>query len=62
MAPIQSKIKKIAIIGSGIAGSSTAFNLKRNHGTNVEVSMFEKENVVGGRMQVEISLLPFFYF
>ena len=35
---------KIAIIGSGISGISAAFNLS----TNFEISIFEKNNYVGG--------------
>lgn len=40
-------IKKIAVIGGGIAGLSCAYELSKK---NLDVCVFEKENHVGGRM------------
>ena len=41
-------MKKIAIIGSGIAGLYAAFLLKKN---NNQVTIFEKNKTIGGRIK-----------
>ena len=44
MTQIESKRKKIAIIGGGISGLSVAYLLKEDF----NVSLYEKENNLGG--------------
>lgn len=43
---------KIAIIGSGISGLFSALMLKSNFGDNVNITIFEKKNKIGGRIEV----------
>jgi protoporphyrinogen oxidase len=43
---------KIAIIGSGISGLFSALMLKSNFGDNVNITIFEKKNKIGGRIDV----------
>ena len=40
--------KRIAVLGAGPAGLSLAYQLLKRFGDSVEISIFEKENVVGG--------------
>ncbi|EGG21184.1 hypothetical protein DFA_01059 [Cavenderia fasciculata] len=49
---IQKKSNQIGIIGSGIGGASCAYYLKRALGEKVDITVFEKENIVGGRAHV----------
>ena len=42
-----SQPRRVAVIGSGIAGLSTAYHLA-THGDNVHVELFEKEDRIGG--------------
>ena len=44
-------MKKIAVIGAGISGLTCAYNLKQ---AGFDVTVFEKENQVGGRMRTHI--------
>ncbi|WP_457567792.1 protoporphyrinogen oxidase [Desulfurobacterium sp.] len=43
-------MKKIAVIGAGVSGLSTAFYIEKLGGNNVSVTVFEKEAVPGGKM------------
>ncbi|HKJ28940.1 MAG TPA: FAD-dependent oxidoreductase, partial [Desulfuromonadales bacterium] len=46
-------MKKIAIIGAGISGLSTAFTIERlagEAGLDVEVTVFEREERTGGKI------------
>jgi NADPH-dependent 2,4-dienoyl-CoA reductase/sulfur reductase-like enzyme len=43
----SSQPRRIAVIGSGIAGLSAAYHLAK-HGQNVQVEVFEKESCIGG--------------
>ncbi|GME85618.1 unnamed protein product [Ambrosiozyma monospora] len=40
---------KIAIIGAGVSGSSAAHHLNEYAGENVEITVFEKDDHIGGR-------------
>ena len=42
-------MKKIAIIGSGVAGLASAIRLKVN---GYDVDIYEKNPIVGGRMSI----------
>jgi len=49
-----SKILRIAIVGSGIGGASSAFLLKKNLGPyypNLEIVIYEQNNYIGGRVK-----------
>lgn len=43
----QSKIKRVAVVGSGAAGSSCAYALSK-HPDMFKVTVFDKEQVAGG--------------
>ncbi|WP_456426973.1 protoporphyrinogen oxidase [Desulfurobacterium sp.] len=43
-------MKKVAVVGAGVSGLSTAFYIEKFGGDNVSVTIFEKENVPGGKM------------
>ena len=43
---------KIAIIGSGIAGLFSGLLLKFKYNDDIEISIFEKNNKIGGRIKV----------
>ena len=51
--PVSEKAapKKIAIVGAGIAGASAAFNLYRWAGPDVNITIFERDDRVGGRIK-----------
>lgn len=40
---------RIAVIGAGIGGSSVTFFLREHLGNNVELVVYEKDNMIGGR-------------
>lgn len=46
------KSVKIAIIGSGIGGSSAAYFIRKHLGPKAEIHMYEKSNKIGGRLRV----------
>lgn len=43
---------KVAVIGSGIGGSSAAYFTRELLGANARIDVFEKDTKVGGRMAV----------
>lgn len=45
------EMKKIAIVGSGIGGTSAAFYLRRLLGQPAHIDIYEKEAAVGGRIR-----------
>eukprot|EP00111_Clytia_hemisphaerica_P007348 TCONS_00021380-protein len=44
------KRKKVAIIGSGIGGASTAHFLRKHYGDSLHIDVFEKTDRMGGRL------------
>ncbi|XP_066933721.1 prenylcysteine oxidase 1-like [Clytia hemisphaerica] len=45
-----SKRRKVAIIGSGIGGASTAHFLRKHYGDSIHIDVFEKTDRMGGRL------------
>ncbi len=59
LVPLRSP--RVAIIGAGAGGSSAAFwiaKAKERNGLNVAIDIYERNDYIGGRKSLNLSILP----
>lgn len=45
---VKSTTMKVAVVGAGIAGMSAAYHISKHGGDDIEVTLIEKEDIIGG--------------